>query len=373
MEETRWLTKTKIIIMASLVFIIGLIVIIIVVNRNNLKKKYMVYEKQLEYAASNYLLKEKIKIKENQTKIVQVDDIVKQKLITNKYASDCKGYVVAKGDKPIKSKTNYTDNINYKAYIKCKKIYTTDGYGSKNVVKKNNSVKTNSDTTKPVIKLKGKSKITLKVGDKYKEKGATAKDNVDGNITKLIKISGKVDTSIEGTYKIIYSVTDSSNNKATKTRTIIVKDEEEYDDWDEEDGDDWVEEDEDEDYDENWDEYEEDEDYDDDWDEYEEDEYNDERTDSTHNNLPSTTTIVPVSKIILTPNSKTMSKGGIFSLNVSISPSNASDKNVTYSSSNESVASVDESGKVRGISQGSAIIYATSGNGVKGTCSVTVK
>ena len=372
MEETKWLTKTKIIIMASLVFIIGLIVIIVIVNRHSLKKKYMVYENQLEYAASNYLLKEKIKIKENQTKIIQVDDIIKQKLITNKYSSACDGYVVAKGDKPIKSKTQYTDNINYKAYIKCKKIYVTEGYGSKNVVKKNNNVKTNSDTTKPVIKLKGKSKITLKVGDKYKEQGATAKDNVDGNITKLIKISGKVDTSIEGTYKRIYSVTDSSNNKATKVRTIVVKEEDEDEDFNE----DWeeYEDDGDEDYDDDWGEYDEDEDYDDDWDEYEEDdEYNDERTDSTHNNLPSTTTIIPVSKIILTPNSKTMSKGGVFSLNVSISPSNASDKNVVYSSSNESVASVDQSGKVKGISAGTATIYATSGNGIKGTCIVTVK
>ena len=36
-------------------------------------------------------------------------------------------------------------------------------------------------------------------------------------------MSGKVDTSKPGTYTITYAVEDSSGNKATVTRTVIVK------------------------------------------------------------------------------------------------------------------------------------------------------
>ena len=45
------------------------------------------------------------------------------------------------------------------------------------------------------ITLNGQSSITLSVGDTYSEAGATANDNVDGNLTNNIVITGSVDTS----------------------------------------------------------------------------------------------------------------------------------------------------------------------------------
>ena len=45
-----------------------------------------------------------------------------------------------------------------------------------------------------------KRSITLSVGDTYTEAGATANDNVDGNITNNIVITGSVNTSSSGTY-----------------------------------------------------------------------------------------------------------------------------------------------------------------------------
>ena len=78
------------------------------------------------------------------------------------------------------------------------------------------------DTEKPVITLKGKAEITLKLNEKYTEEGATANDNVDGDISKDIKIEGKVDTSKEGTYTVTYTVEDKAKNKATVTRKVIV-------------------------------------------------------------------------------------------------------------------------------------------------------
>jgi len=79
------------------------------------------------------------------------------------------------------------------------------------------------DTVKPTIALKGKSSIELKVNDQYTEEGATATDNKDGDITSKIVVTGSVDTSKEGTYKIIYSVKDTAGNEATVTRTVVVK------------------------------------------------------------------------------------------------------------------------------------------------------
>lgn len=79
------------------------------------------------------------------------------------------------------------------------------------------------DKEKPEIKLNGSSTITINVGDKFTDPGATAKDNKDGDLTNKITVSGKVDTSKAGTYKITYTVEDSAKNKASVTRTVIVK------------------------------------------------------------------------------------------------------------------------------------------------------
>ena len=80
------------------------------------------------------------------------------------------------------------------------------------------------DTSKPVITLKGSKKITLNLNDTYKEEGATATDETDGDITSKIVISGKVDTSKAGTYTLTYTVEDSAKNVTNVTRTVIVKD-----------------------------------------------------------------------------------------------------------------------------------------------------
>ena len=62
-------------------------------------------------------------------------------------------------------------------------------------------------------------------------------------------------------------------------------------------------------------------------------------------------------------------------LEAKISPDNANDPSVTWSSSDPEVATVDQEGKVKGISKGEAVITATAndGSGVKAECKVTVK
>jgi hypothetical protein len=82
-----------------------------------------------------------------------------------------------------------------------------------------------TDTTAPVITLKGQQSVTINVGENYTDAGATARDNVDGNITKSIAIIGVVDPSRPGVYTLIYTVKDNSGNAAAiVARTVRVLD-----------------------------------------------------------------------------------------------------------------------------------------------------
>ena len=68
-----------------------------------------------------------------------------------------------------------------------------------------------------------------------------------------------------------------------------------------------------------------------------------------------------------------LSTGDKFQLKATILPEDASNKSVTWSTDNEGVASVDKEGVVRAIAEGKAKITATSSNGLKAHCYVTVK
>ena len=83
-------------------------------------------------------------------------------------------------------------------------------------------------------------------------------------------------------------------------------------------------------------------------------------------------TATPVTAITLNPTSITLTEGESDVINATISPSNASNKKVIWSSSDASVASVSE-GKVTGIAKGTAIITAIADdNGKSANCTVIV-
>ena len=79
-----------------------------------------------------------------------------------------------------------------------------------------------ADKTKPIITLLGDEQVNLAVDGTYTEAGATALDNVDLDLTSSIVITGKVNTAVAGTYRVLYTVTDAALNVATKTRTVVV-------------------------------------------------------------------------------------------------------------------------------------------------------
>ena len=81
-----------------------------------------------------------------------------------------------------------------------------------------------ADTTAPVITLNSESNVSLNVGDTYTDAGATATDNVDGDLTANIITENPVNTTIAGTYTVTYDVNDTAGNSAVQVaRTVVVK------------------------------------------------------------------------------------------------------------------------------------------------------
>jgi uncharacterized protein YjdB/sucrose-6-phosphate hydrolase SacC (GH32 family) len=82
---------------------------------------------------------------------------------------------------------------------------------------------------------------------------------------------------------------------------------------------------------------------------------------------------VPVTGVTLNKASTTLSAGGSETLVATVLPSNATNKSVTWSSNNTAVATVNSSGAVTAVSQGTAVITVTTIDGGKtATCSITV-
>lgn len=80
------------------------------------------------------------------------------------------------------------------------------------------------DTTPPVITLLGSPSVTVTERDSYVDAGATASDNVDGDITANIVTVNPVDTNTVETYTVRYNVSDSAGNAAEEvTRTVVVE------------------------------------------------------------------------------------------------------------------------------------------------------
>lgn len=80
-----------------------------------------------------------------------------------------------------------------------------------------------------------------------------------------------------------------------------------------------------------------------------------------------------VTKIALNKTKTTLGVGSSVKLIATINPSNATNDNIIWKSSNSSIVTVDENGNIEALKAGSSVITATSENGKKmASCSVTV-
>ena len=181
------------------------------VNKNKVGNYKITYE-------VNFLFKNK--------KVVNVKVVDKEKpvieLIGGEEVNNCPNKLYL--EEGYKAIDNYdgdlTNNINITKKDD-KIVYSVkDSSGNESVKERIINYK---DETKPIIKLNGGSTITYNLGGNYKENGYSATDNCNGILTDKVKVEGSVDTKKAGTYKIKYTVSDDSNNIASVTRTVVVK------------------------------------------------------------------------------------------------------------------------------------------------------
>lgn len=114
------------------------------------------------------------------------------------------------------------------------KTYTKDGdytvsltatnQGGSDVAKQTITIKLNviiTDTEAPVITLLGEASKEIKIGETFTDPGATANDNVDGDITAKIVVTGEVDTLNPGEYVLAYNVSDAAGNTAIEVKRTV--------------------------------------------------------------------------------------------------------------------------------------------------------
>jgi hypothetical protein len=85
-----------------------------------------------------------------------------------------------------------------------------------------------SDTTPPVITLKGSNPMSISLNSTFVDPGSTANDNKDGDISSKVSVSGTVSNNVKGSYTLTYSVTDAAGNVGTATRTVNVVNDAEF-------------------------------------------------------------------------------------------------------------------------------------------------
>lgn len=78
-----------------------------------------------------------------------------------------------------------------------------------------------TDTTKPIIIRTGANPQNVTLGGAYTELGATASDDIDGDITANITITGTVNINTVGDYPITYTVSDAAGNTADPVIRVV--------------------------------------------------------------------------------------------------------------------------------------------------------
>jgi VCBS repeat-containing protein len=78
------------------------------------------------------------------------------------------------------------------------------------------------DRLAPTLELVGDTTLNIAAGQEYLDPGATAIDDIDGDISDKIVVSGIINPSAVGTQTISYTVADRAGNTTRKLRTVNV-------------------------------------------------------------------------------------------------------------------------------------------------------
>lgn len=87
----------------------------------------------------------------------------------------------------------------------------------------------------------------------------------------------------------------------------------------------------------------------------------------------SSSAAVPVSSVDFTQRSLTLTPGRTYQLTANITPGNASNHSLSWTSTNSGIVSVNQTGGITAKAPGTALIRAMANNGQRDTCTVTVR
>jgi hypothetical protein len=101
-------------------------------------------------------------------------------------------------------------------------IVAEDGAGNKSPDPTGDSTaSTVYDNSPPVITLLGNNPVSILQGELYTDAGATAQDNIDGDLTSSITVTNSVNSNVSGAYAIAYNVSDKAGNAAVGVSRVV--------------------------------------------------------------------------------------------------------------------------------------------------------
>ena len=166
----------------------------------------------IKYGKYNKVITREIKFVDNESPVIKLENNKKTICPNQKYVED--GYSAFDNvDGDITNKVEVVEKNN--------KVYynVVDSSGNKRTKIRTINYE---DKEKPIINLVGGDTIYLYKNQEYKDRGYTAIDNCDGDITDKVNVINNVDISKDGEYNVSYSVVDTFGNKNTVSRKVIV-------------------------------------------------------------------------------------------------------------------------------------------------------
>ena len=121
----------------------------------------------------------------------------------------------------VKASDNYDGDISSKVKFNIEKdkitYYVLDSNGNKKSISKKIIYK---DNVAPNLALKDSDYMYLYVGDSFNDPLYEVSDNCDDKVK--VNVSGSVDTSKTGDYKLVYKAVDKAGNKSEAVRHVII-------------------------------------------------------------------------------------------------------------------------------------------------------
>ena len=191
---------------------------------DNVSPEVGVYQASIEYFGEVYpfeievtdTIRPKVQLKQIEFTVDLGKKIYAKDLI--KKVEDSSRTTVYFYDENTKQFSKFRSYVETGSYIE--RVVVEDEHGNQSAsLRVKIVVETNK--VKPVIT--GVEDCTIKLGDQFDAmKGVKATDDLEGNITKRIKVTGNVDTHVVGEYTLTYYVQDNARNETKVMRKVKV-------------------------------------------------------------------------------------------------------------------------------------------------------